>query len=164
MSDQYLRILREEVKSKAISSIPRTRLDGILQVYRKAFSSIPWLPPIARESLRVMLEKVLRDVDSLATARLVKIIVNKQYDQNSIDGELGKTLISILEVEKTLLSPLTVRYGEKYSFRFNTECQILGKTYRRGELAMLSQRELMMAMIEECGVPFTQPIWRGLNK
>jgi len=88
MSDQYLRILREEVKSKAISSIPRTRLDGILQVYRKAFSSIPWLPPIARESLRVMLEKVLRDVDSLATARLVKVIVNRQYDQNSIDGEL----------------------------------------------------------------------------
>jgi len=57
-----------------------------------------------------------------------------------------------------------VRHGEKYLFRFNTECQILGKTYRKGELAMLSQRELMMAMIEECGVPFTQPIWRGLNK
>ncbi|GEM_PF-922875 len=158
MSEHYLRILREELRSKTLSSIPPSRVNSIRKAFENAYVELHDLPDVSREVLKLTIEKTMRDLERLSTIRLVKTIMLKQIDQNSIDKEIGKYILLLLEAEKAILSPFTLGHSEKYYFKFKAKCEVDNKLYKPGEIALLTISEFIEAVLKECGQPITHPV------
>jgi len=164
MSVHYLRLLREEVKTKNLVPIPRQRLEHILNIYRRMLLEASSLDRFEQGINKRIMEKVVGDVELLAITRFIKALSMKTDDQTSIDNDLLKTLLRLLEVEKTILSPALVVFSEKYLFRFTRECSVGKRDFRPGELAFLEVKDLLIAVIADCGEPFIHPAWRDAIK
>jgi len=57
MSEHYLRILREELRSKTLSSIPPSRVNSIRKAFENAYVELHDLPDVSREVLKLTIEK-----------------------------------------------------------------------------------------------------------
>jgi hypothetical protein len=164
MSIHYLRLLREEVKTKNLVPIPRQRLEHILNIYRRMLLEANGLDRFEQGINKQIMEKVTGDIELLAITRFIKALSMKSDDQASIDNDVLKTLLRLLEVEKMILSPALVVFNEKYLFRFTKECGVGKRNFRPGELAFLEVKDLLIAVITECGELFIHPAWRDAIK
>jgi hypothetical protein len=162
MSGHYLRLIREEVKSTALTQIPQQRLESIVQTIRKSYLSVHTLDKLGKDLLITLNKKNMEDVKLLVKVRFLKFMLQEQVENNSVDQYVGKLVLAALRTGETIYSPITLRYGDKILFKFNSTCIIGGKTYRRGDIALLSTLELVLAGVNECGKPLIDPFFEIL--
>lgn len=158
MTEQYLRLVKEEVRNTTLTQLPSQRLEVIANTIRKLYTGIDPLEELGVEIFKNIVNKVTRDVENLAKIRLFKTIISGSPEPSSLDYELGRVALAILRAEKAILSPTTIKYGGKILFSFSENCEILGKRFRRGEIGLLSIKELVLAELQECGNPVVDPI------
>lgn len=161
MSDHYLKLIREELRSVAHVQIPPLRLMTVFQLFRKTLSGVHLVDEVGEEVVRMLLDRAVEDAKFLAKIRFLKTVLQKQVETGSVDSEIAKALIAILKAEESLLSPVVLRWGERMFYFFTSNCNLGEKVYRRGELALLTLRELILAEVSECGATLLDPIYRA---
>lgn len=160
MSDQYLKLIREELRTSAVNPLPPQKVSTLFQAIRRSLIKVHNLDELGKEVLYQLLRKVEGDSELLAKVRSLKVIIQNAVDEGSVDTELSKILLAVLNAEKMLLSPTTIKYGNKLIYKFNSNCNVGGRTYKTGEMALLSPRELVTAEVNNCGEPLKDPFYR----
>lgn len=162
MTEQYLKLIKEELRGTSISSLPTQRLESMIQTIRKAYSGLNSMDDVGVEIFISMMKKIMGDAENLARIRLVKTILSNATDESSIDHEAGRIVLSVLEAEKMILSPVLIRYGDKIFYVFRDECTIMDRKFKRGEIGLLSIKEIVLASLSKCGEPVIDPVYRVL--
>jgi len=160
VSDQYLKFVREELKSSMPIQVPPLRLASLIQAARKALLELHTLDAVGKEITKATVDRLVKDAELLAKIRFLKTILRQHLEVNSIDSEVARALIALLRVERDLFSPVVVRLGERVLYRFTSNCHVGDKFYRKGEVAPLSVREVILAEINGCGNTLIDPIYR----
>lgn len=160
MSEHYLKLVREELKSSTLTQIPPLRLASILQVIRKSLMNVHVIDELSKEVLYMLLKRVVEDTNLLVRVRLLKVILQGQIEISSVDVEHAKALLAILKSGESLFSPVVLKYGDRVLYEFTSICQIGGKTYRKNEIAALSVRDLILAEMGECGKVLLDPFYK----
>lgn len=162
MSEHYLRLIREEMKSPVLTQIPQQRLELIMQTIRKLYCNAHELDNLGKRLLVTLIGKITNDVKLLIKIRFLKFILQEKIESNSADQDIAKLLLLALKSGEALYSPITLRYGDKILYKFNSTCRIGEKTYRRGEIALLSILEVASAEINGCGQVMIDPFFNIL--
>ncbi|MEM2026056.1 MAG: hypothetical protein QXW94_07175 [Desulfurococcaceae archaeon] len=158
MSDHYLKLVREELRTSSPGSLPAQRISTILQTLRRSLVKSYFLDGLGKEVLYLLLKRVEGDSELLAKVRAMKIVLQETADENSIDSDIARFTLAVLKVEEMLLSPIVIRYGNKLVYKFNSNCNIEGKLYRRGEVSLLEPRKLVIAEVNMCGEVLKDPL------
>lgn len=164
MTEQYLKLVKDEVRNNTLTQLPSQRLEVIAGSIRKLYTGLNPLDDLSMEIFKNMMNKIMGDVENLAKIRLFKTVISGTPETSSIDYDAGKTAIAILRAEKTMLSPVIIKYGDKVLYYFKETCDVSGRRFRRGEIGLLSTRELVLAELQECGEPVEDPVVRLLIK
>lgn len=162
MSKQYLRLVREELKTPSLLQITPQRLESIIQTLRKTIVDIHTLDETSEEILISFFKRIQEDIDILSKVRSIKIITDEKIDESSVDVEIAKMLITTLRAEKLLFSPFILRHGDRLFYLFNRDCGIGDRFYRRNQVALISTREFTLAEILSCGQVLVDPVYRSL--
>lgn len=160
MSEHYLKLVREELKSSTLTQIPHLRLASVLQVVRKSLTNVHVIDELGREVLYMLLKRIVEDANLLVRVRFLKVILQGQVESNSVDVEHAKALVAVLKAGESLFSPVVLKYGDRVLYKFTSNCQINGKTYRKNEVSALSARDLIFAEISECGEVLLDPFYK----
>lgn len=160
MSEHVLKIVREEMRSAKLLNVTPQRMSSIVSVISKLMTELHELSEVSREAIYQLVSKLEDDAALLAKIRLTKSLLSGDLSSDSIDAAVLKALQSLVKAEEAALSPITVRYGNKVAFLFTKECSIGDKTYRRGQLALLSMEAVVLAYINECGYVIKEPLHR----
>lgn len=160
MSEHYLKLVREELKSSTLTQIPPLRLASILQVVRKSLMNVHAIDELGKELLYMLLKRVVEDTNLLVRIRFLKVILQGQVESSSADVEYAKALLAVLKSGESLFSPVVLKYGDRVLYEFTSNCQIGGKTYRKNEIAVLPVRDLILAEISECGKVLLDPFYK----
>lgn len=161
MSDHYLKLIREELRSAVHVQIPPLRLTTLFQLFRKTLSGVHLVDEIGEELVRMLLDRAVEDARFLAKIRFLKTVLQKQVETGSVDAEIARALIAVLRAEELLFSPIVLRWGERILYLFTSNCSLREKFYRKGELALLTLRELILAEVGECGTTLIDPLYRA---
>lgn len=164
MSEHLLRITREELQSSSVVQLSQQRFLNTLNIVTRLLSRLHELNATEKEAIYGVLRRMRDDVELLAKIRLVKTIVAKGAPSESIDTGVLEVLQALVRAEEALLSPLTVRHGNKIAYLFNRSCELYGKVYRKNELALLEPKELVLAYIYGCGEVFEEPFFKFYRK
>lgn len=164
MSEHFLKLVREELKSTSLVQVQLSKLTAILQLVRRSLMGISALDDLGKEVLRGLLRRSADDARFLAKVRLLKVLLQERVESSSVDVELAKATLALLSAEEHIFSPVVLRYGDKVAYKFTSNCTIGEKVYRRGEVALLSVKELVVASINECGEPLVDPFYKWYLK
>lgn len=160
MSEHYLKLVREELKSTILSQIPQQRLTSIVQTVRKSLAGVHLLDEIGEEMLALLIKRLNEDVDMLSKVRILKIISQERYEESSVDADLAKIILAVLRAEKLIFSSLVLRLGDRVFYMFYKDCTIEKRSFRKNELALLSIKELTIAEIFACGEVLLDPFYK----
>lgn len=151
MSEHLLRVTREELQSAGLVQLGQQKVASVLEVVSRLFSRLHELNSVEKEVTYGILRRLSSDIELLVKVRLVKSIITGDTSPESVDSIILKTLQALARSENIVLSPLTVRYGTRIAFLFSKNCEVSGRSYRRGDLALLEPWDLVLANIHECG-------------
>ncbi|MEM1529466.1 MAG: hypothetical protein QXP03_05215 [Desulfurococcaceae archaeon] len=160
MSEYYLKLVREELKSGALTQIPHLRLASILQVIRKSLMNVHVIDELGKEVLYMLLKRVVDDAGLLVRVRFLKVILQGQVENSSVDVEHAKALLAVMKAGESLFSPVVLKYGDRILYEFTSNCQINGKNYRKNEIAALPIRDLILAEVSGCGRVLLDPFYK----
>lgn len=160
MSEHLLRITREELQSPNVVQLSQQKFSSTLNTVTRILSRLHELNTTEKEAVYGVLKRMRDDVELLTKVRLVKAVVVNGVSPESIDAGVLEVLQALVKAEEVLLSPLTVRHGNKIAYLFNKNCELYGKLYRKNELALLEPKELVLAYIYGCGEVLEEPFFK----
>lgn len=158
MSEVFLRLLREELNFNKLSTLPQQKYLEIEERVNKALLRIHELDEIGLEILLGVIKRLNTDVEKYAEIRALKAIAIREVPENTIDNDVIKAFITLLRVEKNMLSPLTVKRTNKLLYLFTKPCVINEKKFRRNDISELTVVEAIIADLYECGKALEKPI------
>ncbi len=158
MSEVFLRLLREELNFNKLSTLPQQKYLEIEERVNKALLRIHELDEIGLEILLGVIKRLNTDVEKYAEIRALKATAIREVPENTIDNDVIKAFITLLRVEKNMLSPLTVKRTNKLLYLFTKPCVINEKKFRRNDISELTVVEAIIADLYECGKALEKPI------
>jgi len=158
LSEVFLRLLREELNFNKLSTLPQQKYLEIEERVNKALLRIHELDEIGLEILLGVIKRLNTDVEKYAEIRALKATAIREVPENTIDNDVIKAFITLLRVEKNMLSPLTVKRTNKLLYLFTKPCVINEKKFRRNDISELTVVEAIIADLYECGKALEKPI------
>lgn len=161
MSDYYLRLVKEELYLRKIQPLPRTYVEELENAIRKALLSAHMYDANAVDTLLKALQKIQEDVELLATIRFVKGILGAEMSEESFDKGVLELAKSLLKYETAMLSPAVSKFHRDVFVKFSENCEVSGRKYRRGDIALLSPEDCLYVVIKKCGDFVVEPLVRA---
>lgn len=156
MSDFYLRLVSEELSSTKLQPVPLIKIDEFLDVITSALLNIHMQDEKTRKLFYEMLEKIIDDIVLLNRVRLAKYLLGAEKPTaEAFDSSLFEIVDRLLEISKSIISPLVIRYHGRLFVKFVKDCSINGLKYRAGDLTGLSIDEFIQSMLNGCSTPLT---------
>ena len=158
MTETYIKLIKEELKTRDLLQIQPDRLDSIIKNIRKSFLYLHALDELGKETFLQSIKRIIEDIKLLAKIRLLKVVLQEvQVSSNSIDTNTIESLNALFKVEETLLSPIVLRFDDKVVYLFKRNCFINGVLYRRNEITLLPINNLVLAEVSNCGEVLKDP-------
>lgn len=157
-------MVREEFQSTGLTQLSQQRIAGILSIVSRLLSRVHELSSSEKEAVYGVLGRLSNDIDLLVKVRLIKSIMTGDVSPESVDSVVLKTLQALVKSERVLVSPLTVRYGTRVMFLFSKNCTLSGRSYRKGDLALLEPWDLVLAKMQECGEAIEEPFFKYFSR
>lgn len=160
MSDYYLRFVKEELSLRKLQPLPRLSVEEIENVIRKALLGVHMYDADAVDTLLETMRKIQEDVELLAAIRFVKGILGAEIGEESVDKGVLELLRSLLKYEVAMLSPTVMKFHGAIFVKFAKSCEISGRKYRAGDIALLGPEEYLYVVINKCGDFLVEPLMR----
>ncbi len=158
MSEVFLRLIREELNTAKLGSLPQQKYLEIEEHVNKAFLRVHELDELSLEVLQGVIKRLNDDLEKYAEIRILKSRSATVIPENTVDYDVIKAVIRLIEVEKHVLSPFVVRHADKFLYLFRKPCVIGERRFKKNDIVELSVVEMIVASIYECGEVLEKPI------
>ena len=88
MYDTFIRLVREELFSKKITTIPASRIAEYVSFMKNSMELLPYVDPVSRKYFYNVLEYSSKDAEMLTRIRISKYLLGGEKSEESIDDFL----------------------------------------------------------------------------
>jgi len=153
-----LRLIREELSTAKLGSLPQQRYLEIEEHVNKALLRVHELDELSLEVLQGIINRLSADLERYAEIRILKSKSTTDIPENTVDYDVIKAVTRLVEVEKHVLSPFVVKHADRFLYLFRKLCVIGERRFKRNDIAELSVVEIIVASIYECGEVLEKPV------
>ncbi|RLG80133.1 MAG: hypothetical protein DRO13_04465 [Thermoprotei archaeon] len=150
MYDIFLRMVREELESARITTIPSSKISDYKSYIKNLFSQIPVLDESSRKYLGLVFTNVITDLDTFVRIRLVKAILGSELPRETADKILLEIVPKIVDLAKKIYSGFFVEYEGKPIVIFKHNCYHRGREYVSGDITIVDQGDAMTLYLSGC--------------
>ncbi len=158
MSSPLIRLIRDEMFSRNIQVIPSSRIGEVRGLVEKALLGLDVSDARSRVIVRDMVANLEQDAETLSRARLVKAILGGEELPESFDREVLELAKRLVKAEQTILSAKNMVLGNRYLVLFTSDCRLEDRVFRKGDIALLNQNQLVKGILNDCLVTLKHPI------
>ncbi|MGB9828230.1 MAG: hypothetical protein ACPLSM_06910 [Thermosphaera sp.] len=158
MSSPLIRLIRDEMFSRNIQVIPSSRIGEVRGLVEKAFLGLDVGDARSRVIVRDMVANLEQDAEMLSRTRLVKTVLGGEELPGSFDREVLELAKRLVKAEQAILSAKNIVLGNKYLVLFTSDCRLDDIVFRKGDIALLTQAQLIKGVLQDCLVTLKHPI------
>jgi hypothetical protein len=137
MYDLFLRLLRDEINSDKLTSIPQIKVSEYESFMRNSMEELIYSGRDAKEIFTYIVKNILKDSELLTKLRMAKSVLNNEVSEDSIDQEVLRKNILLVRFLKLYLSRLIIDSGGKLGVVFKKDIILGNKRYKAGDLVLL---------------------------
>lgn len=158
MSSPLIRLIRDEMFSRNIQVIPSSRIGEVRGLVEKAFLGLDVGDARSRVIVKDMVANLEQDAEMLSRTRVVKTVLGGEELPESFDREVLELAKRLVKAEQAILSAKNIVLGNKYLVLFTSDCRLDDSVFRKGDIALLTQAQLVKGVLQDCLVTLKHPI------
>jgi len=143
MYDTFIRLVREELFSKKITTIPTSRIAEYVSFMKNSMELLPYVDPVSRKYFYNVLEHSFKDAEMLSRIRISKYLLGGEKSGESIDDFLYDKIESIIDLVSKFFAGLLVGVDDKIVVRVLKDSYIRDRRVRKNDLLLLRVDEAL---------------------
>ena len=158
MSSPLIRLIRDEMFSRNIQVIPPSRIGEVREVVERALIGLDVSDNRSRIIVKDMIVNLEQDAELLSRTRLVKAVLGGEEMPESFDRDVLELARRVIKAEQAILSVSSIVVGNKYMALFTSDCRLEDRVFRKGDVALLTQSQLVKGILLDCLETLKHPI------
>jgi hypothetical protein len=157
MYDLFLRLLRDEINSDKLTSIPQIKVSEYESFIKNSVEELIYSGREAKEVFTYIVKNIFRDSGLLAKFRMAKSVLNNEVSEDSIDREILRKNTLLARFLKLYLSRLIIDSGGRLGVIFKKDIILGNRRYKAGDLALLPLSDALNYYLLEAVEPILNP-------
>ncbi|MCD6301753.1 MAG: hypothetical protein J7L82_06785 [Staphylothermus sp.] len=143
MYDTFIHLVREELFSKKITTIPASRIAEYISFMKNSMELLPYVDAVSRKYFYKVLEYSFKDAEMLSRIRASKYLLGGEKSGESIDDFLYSKIKSMIDLISKFFSGLLVGVDNKIVVRVLKDSYIKDKRVKKNDLLLLRVDEAL---------------------
>jgi len=157
MYDTFIRLVKEEIFSKKITTIPTSRIAEYVSFMKNSMELLPYVDSVSRKYFYNVLEHSFKDAEMLSRIRIYKYLLGSEKSGESIDDFLYDKIKSIIDLVSKFFAGLLVGVDDKIVVRVLKDSYIRDRRVRKNDLLLLRVDEALnyclLGYVDIIGIP-----------
>ncbi len=163
MYDVFLKLVREELTTGKLLSLPDAKISDFQDFIRSSITMLHSTPLESRKFFIEAYKKAIRDAENLLRIRVAKICLGARHDGETYDSEMLSSISAIIDFYRDLITRAYVMpTRDSVVVKFKAEVKIDGRNYRAGDIAPIDIGKALGLYILGAAEPLKQPIFYHL--